>query len=226
MRFTEITAVTLTDSVVEQIRTMIIRQELQVGDHLPSERRLCELLNVSRTVVREANNRLAEMGIITRKPGRASVVEGINKPLRRAMDFLVTSGETNMGNVIEIRRVLETEAARQAAARAADDQIAAMRKALLDFEEHKGPEEDQRFHMAIANAKGNPLFAFVLEALIDLVNGLRRKTLAFEEGVKLACLTHRGVFEAIIAHDEEQAVVMIRRHLDHAEALLKSSIKS
>lgn len=223
MVFQEITAVSLTDSVVEQIKNMIVKQEIKVGDHLPPERRLCELLGVSRTVIREAVNRLVELGIVIKKPGSGSFVREINRPLRRAMDFLVESGETSMNNIIEIRRTLETEAAALAAQRCGERAKSELYQALLGFETVKGLAEDQQFHLAIANATGNPLFAFVLEALIDLINNMRQRTLSEEEGINLACQTHRGIYQAIIDHDRKRAIEMIRLHLDHAEKILKNS---
>jgi GntR family transcriptional repressor for pyruvate dehydrogenase complex len=142
------------------------------------------------------------------------------------MDFLVKSGEATLNDVIEIRRVLETEAARLAAQRASEDAIAEMQDALAKFErfnDEKAIQEDQRFHIAIANATGNPLFAFVLGALNELLRGLRMRTLAVPKGKDMALKTHYGVLDAIRNRDAERACKMTQMHLDHAEELLRES---
>lgn len=220
-RFKEIQTTNRTEAVVEQIKQMIIKHQLEPNEALPSERKLSEYLGVSRTVIREANNRLVEMGIIRKKQGVGSFVEKLDKPLGRAMDLLINFSETNLGHVIEIRRSLETDAARLAAQRAGAAQLEEIYLSMLAFEQKKGIYEDQRFHLAITNATGNPLFTFVLEALIDGLNDLRKKTLAKDENVEEACLGHRGVYEAIAQRDPERAAKMILMHLDKAEATIR-----
>ena len=50
--------------VAERIGTSIIRGEVAPGDALPSEMRICEMLDVSRTVVREAIRMLTGKGLV------------------------------------------------------------------------------------------------------------------------------------------------------------------
>ena len=218
-RFKEIQTTNRTEAVVEQIKQMIIKHQLEPNEALPSERKLSEYLGVSRTVIREANNRLVEMGIIRKKQGVGSFVEKLDKPLGRAMDLLINFSETNLGHV-------ETDAARLAAQRAGAAQLEEIYLSMLAFEQKKGIYEDQRFHLAITNATGNPLFTFVLEALIDGLNDLRKKTLAKDENVEQAFLGHRGVYEAIAQRDPERAAKMILMHLDKAAATIKKGEKT
>ena len=55
---------------------MVISGGLSPGDRLPPERELCELLGVSRTVVRESLNLVEARGLISIEHGRGAVVSG------------------------------------------------------------------------------------------------------------------------------------------------------
>ncbi len=64
----------VSDVVFDQLRDRIVNQELKAGAELPSERLLCELLNVSRNGLREAIKRLQQAGLIEVRHGGATTV--------------------------------------------------------------------------------------------------------------------------------------------------------
>lgn len=64
----------LSDVVFDQLRDRIVRQELKAGEELPSERLLCELLDVSRNAVREAIKRLQQAGLVQVRHGGATTI--------------------------------------------------------------------------------------------------------------------------------------------------------
>lgn len=63
-----------TESAVDALKRYIIENELNPGDALPTEARLCEILDVSRTSVREALRRLEALDIVSSQQGRGSFV--------------------------------------------------------------------------------------------------------------------------------------------------------
>ena len=68
---------TIVFNIVEQILGQIQADALQVGDRLPTERRLMEMLHVSRASVREAMQTLTGMGIIEARAGAGTFVKAI-----------------------------------------------------------------------------------------------------------------------------------------------------
>ena len=55
-----------------EIRAYITRNNLQPGDLLPSEQAMCEMLGVSRNVLREAIKSMELMGMAQSRPGRGT----------------------------------------------------------------------------------------------------------------------------------------------------------
>ena len=61
-----------------EIRSYIITHELKAGDSLPTEQAMCQMLGVSRNVLREAIKSMELMGMIQSCPGRGTVVKEFN----------------------------------------------------------------------------------------------------------------------------------------------------
>jgi GntR family transcriptional regulator len=67
---------TLTEIAEQELRQAITRGTFQRGTQLPTEAELCQLLGVSRTVVREALRILEEDGLVARRHGVGTFVRG------------------------------------------------------------------------------------------------------------------------------------------------------
>jgi DNA-binding GntR family transcriptional regulator len=65
---------TLTKIALEEIRQAILGGSFRSGSRLPSESKLCDMLGVSRTVVREALRVLEEDGLVARRHGVGTFV--------------------------------------------------------------------------------------------------------------------------------------------------------
>src|SRR2546428_3285725 len=67
------------DEVFEQIVADVVGGELAPGETLPSERRLAEVLRVSRPAVREALQRMAQAGLVEVRQGDATTVRDFRR---------------------------------------------------------------------------------------------------------------------------------------------------
>src|SRR3954470_8875018 len=67
------------DEVFEQIVAEVVGGELAPGAVLPSERRLAEVLRVSRPAVREAVQRMAQAGLVEVRQGEATPVRDFRR---------------------------------------------------------------------------------------------------------------------------------------------------
>jgi DNA-binding GntR family transcriptional regulator len=186
------------------IRDQIITLELRPGAVI-EEARLREELDLGRTPIREALQRLAHEKLVTFVPHRGTFVCDINI--------------TDLGRLTEVRTELEGYAARLAAERATPPERTLMREMVdhvpLDAERHFDPlmQLDQRVHRLIYQAAHNSFLSTVLEEHFNLT--LRLWFLVRDRGVRLkdAVREHRDALTAIVNRDGKAAEAIMRRHV-------------
>lgn len=95
------------EDVFEQIVAEVLSGDMAPGAALPSERRLAEVLGVSRPAVREAIKRLTEAGLVEVRQGEATTVRDFRRHagLDLLPRLLVRGGEVD---VSVVRSILET----------------------------------------------------------------------------------------------------------------------
>ncbi len=170
----------LADVVAERIEQLIVDGVLKPGQALPSERRLCEKLGISRPALREGLRILRGKGIIDTQHGRGSQVSQLSSPAETsAWMHLFSSQPKTIYDLLEVRALLEGEAARLAALRGTDadfhlisrryeEMIAAHGSpGACDSREHA--RLDLAFHLAICDASHNPVLVHTLQSLTDLM---------------------------------------------------------
>jgi DNA-binding GntR family transcriptional regulator len=194
----------LTDIAFDRIRTAILTRNLEPGTRV-SEAMLGDMLQVSKTPVREALLRLCHVGL----------VEPTTRGLR-----VVLPNPTSIRNAYEVRTGLETMAAQLAADRATDKQQAEITSAAansLQFAKAADAEAfahwDQAFHLSVAAASGNELLAKTVEDSVILAFTLRsRDVLALDDSVRCG-RHHVAISRTIKKGDGEQASKLMREHI-------------
>ena len=218
----------LFESVLGQLETLIHEGQLNAGDRLPSERALSEMLQVSRPSVREALRVLDAMDIITVKTGVGSsggtkISDKLGPMISRLMRLYMALGHFDLDNVLETRRLLEEEAAREAATKRTDEQLAGMDKLLAGMDDLLGDRErylalDGKFHVAVALASSNPLLAHLMGSMRDAVTENLVKAHIEESNwetlARKAQQNHRKLVEALRAGDRDAAAQCINQHVD------------
>src|ERR1700760_3981963 len=156
----------LTDIAFDRIRTAILTRSLEPGTRV-SEAMLGEMLQVSKTPVREALLRLCHVGL----------VEPTTRGLR-----VVLPNPTSVRNAYEVRTGLETVAAQLAASRSPGNQQAETAPAAansLQYAKAADAENfarwDRIFHVSVAEASGNELLAKAVEDSVILAFTLRSR---------------------------------------------------
>jgi GntR family transcriptional regulator, transcriptional repressor for pyruvate dehydrogenase complex len=126
MALTPVVRRSATDEVFEQILSDVVAGELTAGESLPSERRLAELLGVSRPVVREALQRMAQTGLVEVRQGGSTTVRNFGRfaGLDLLPRLLVRNGELDLAvarSILEARLSVGPDLAALAASRGSDD---------------------------------------------------------------------------------------------------------
>lgn len=218
----------LADRSYSDIVKLIGDRNLVVGDRLPAESQLCNLLGVSRTVIREALTRLASDGVTESRRGAGSFVTRLpSKLLNQHMPASELS--TTLGSY-EVRFVLEAEGARLASLRrSADDmanienQLDILIKALRS--NSNGDDEDMGLHRAIMTATGNQAFVTSFDALSGDISRVMRAGIHIsrsrsEDAIQTMIQEHSAIVEAIRLRDPDRAALAMRWHLSQGRIRL------
>lgn len=218
----------LSDQLYGQIFEQIVSGRYAVGDQLPPEKDICEAFGVSRPVVREALLRLRADGLITSHQGLGTFVS--HQPAPRIKSFASAKDVAAYLRCQEVRISLEGDAARLAAERRTDEQLARIVEAHEVFahsvqEGRMVAEEDLAFHMRIAEASGNEFYPQVLESIHEAMMGFMRLTLnltrtSSKQRAQRVLDEHRAVLDAIRERDGELARVAMQFHLSQARQRL------
>ena len=220
------------EEVVEQLKMMLTAGELKPGDKLPSERDMAESLGVSRASVREALTTLEAIGILEIKPGEGTFVKHTADAETFAPLTLVLTVERNSGaQLMEVRRVLETEIAALAAERATNDNLNKIEASLDQMKgalnTHDAVETDLRFHFAIAEATQNTILVRLINTIADLMHhtfkGKRETMYAHSPSSQRIIHEHEAIYQAIKKGAPEEARAKMLEHINHVETEIEKN---
>ncbi len=217
------TGETLSRQVVGKLIDMITQERFATGTLLPSERELCSMLGVSRTVIREALQVLAARGIVTIRQGTGVLVGSPSGgPMRDFLELLLRREGVTLAELLEVRRLLEVEVAGLAAQRSLPSDHAAMSRSVHELETQPGSPEgyvqaDFEFHQLIIRAARNRLLTTVTHPITDLLRASRIASFRGAVSIDRTVHEHAAILHAIERHDYEAARDAMRVHLAHTE---------
>lgn len=204
-------AASFADRAYYAIRELIVTLELPPGA-VVREPELTERLGIGRTPVREALRRLAQERLVEVFP-------------RRGM-FVTKVDVRDLARLCEVRLALEPEAARLAAERATQADLAELREVLaeLDGRRKRDPRSlidlDERIHRAIYHASHNPYLAETLEQYY--AHALRIWMVALSRtDIGAAVGGHHAVLEAVVRGDGARAERLMREHVESFEEAVR-----
>jgi GntR family transcriptional regulator, transcriptional repressor for pyruvate dehydrogenase complex len=162
------------EQILLQIEEAIMDGRLKPGDRLPPERDLAQTFGVSRASVREALRVLEMFGVINARrgtgPDAGSVVaDSAQNGLESALRLHVGLLRIPTKDMVEVRAVLEQQAALKAAERADDKTTRRLHEIVEGMRTATAIDEfnglDTEFHVELARVSGNALLPVLMEAL-------------------------------------------------------------
>jgi GntR family transcriptional regulator, transcriptional repressor for pyruvate dehydrogenase complex len=211
--------------ILQELVHFIKKKNLQRGDQIPPERKLAEMMEVSRPVIREAFSILQWLGVVNRKPGAG--IRFIKLP---EGDFVSPSGillfseGEDYSELFEVRSLLEKEAAVLAAKRRNSEDLGKMEmwleKSVLALKAgQSGIEELFQFHRSIMLASNNPLLVKIYDAISDALRQAmefsHRRTLTVDGEPEKGIEEHQKIFLAIKSGNSVKARQAVLKHLEH-----------
>ena len=195
----------LPDHVYAVLKQRILTCALAPGERL-IEKQLCAELSVSRTPVREALNRLSHEELVSFQPHAGYRVAAISIAAFR--------------NLVELRSLVEREAAGLAATRASPAQAAGLRElATIAFD----PNDDRgfveycranaRFHLAVVRCAANPMLENIVMSALDLYQRPTYLRVGRQKDPTNPSAKHRAIAQAIAKGDAEAARTIMFQHV-------------
>jgi GntR family transcriptional repressor for pyruvate dehydrogenase complex len=202
------------DEVFDQIIDDVVSGEFAPGESLPSERKLAEVLGVSRPAVREALQRVAQAGLVEVRQGDATTVRDYRRhaSLDLLPRLLLPRGELDPGvarSVLEARLLIGPKVAALAAERAGARIGAALREAITGLTEDEDPVLRQKhalvFWDRIVDGADSIVFRLMFNSLRASYEPALTALATVMEAEVCQVEIYRAVADAIVAGDADAA---------------------
>lgn len=198
------------DEVFDQILSEVVEGEIAAGESLPSERRLAEVLGVSRPAVREALSRMAQARLVDVRHGGATTV----REFRRAAGLdllprlLVRNGDLDVAvarSILEARLAIAPEVASLAGERGTDTLPGVLDEAIASLEAAEDPVARQRaaltFWDHVVDAADSVVFRLMFNSLRAAYEPAIEALAVLMEAEVSQIDAYRAVRDALAAHD-------------------------
>ena len=225
--------------VVEQIQEAIIDGQLKVGDRLPAERELKEMLQTSRSTLREALRVLEQKGLIEIKLGMGggAIVKAVTSDLvAESLDLMIRSQRVSLRHIAEFRERVEGDVVVLATLRMQSDDKTMLRK-LLDKARQcaqRGIDgvsdfltADKNIHLCFAKITGNPIYISILKTVHENIRRYYDEYLVMEEPeMKENLKDLEEVVAAMEKGDAETAESIARAHVSRFNGYMERREKA
>lgn len=200
----------LIQETYEALREEILSHRIGPGVKLTAEH-LAVTLNVSRTPVRQALERLFQEGYVVKIPARGF--------------FVAEMKASEVEDLYDIRCALETHALNKSLTKGISAQdlrkLTALNNRYAELTTDERSEADHQFHLALASLSGNQAIEKMLQDIHDRLNFRRRYdgywywSAKGPRGIEAAA-QHQKVLEAIAKGKKSEAVQQLRKHIESA----------
>jgi len=167
---------TLYDNIMQQMITAIKENHWAPGSKLPGEQALAATFGVSRASIREVLKALGYSGILESRPGQGTFLSPeADKILNSTQMTAAVFSEYSYTELLQIRRLLEGQAACWAAERATPEDIKRLEEILKGEERGESLYEvHDKFHLALVELSGNRLLMKLLDSMRAEILAQRR----------------------------------------------------
>lgn len=224
----------LSEGVRKYLEEAILSGKYRAHEKLPTETELCKSFGVSRTVIREALNKLKSQGFLQSITGRGTFVlpydfSHVNTAIER-FGMLNTDKDVAV-SLLQLRTLIELECTERLARNPVEPVCAKLEKTVEQMADlmKAGPRKrwefndlDEAFHRILIESSGNPVFVMLFDVLRRTITypfDQEHFPVSSEEIMEKTHAYHSGILQRIKARDPEGARQAIRSHLDYATEL-------
>jgi len=217
-----------------QIFNAIKKGEYCIGDKLPSEKKIAEMMGVSRPTIRDALGVLRLLGLIDTKNGYGTYVKSNELEATPFASSTVVQNlfalETNTFEMFEARKIIEPAIAEFAVTMLNEKSLEPITSAFNQMENAiKSPNFDEyhtankKFHNAIALATNNGMMIKIMSSLLTLFTEselgveLRRRYLTDEKYRWKSLEKHKAILEDITHRNVNKIKNSFNDHFEQVE---------
>lgn len=216
----------LVDKVEANLEELLQSRKLKVGDVIPKEVELVELLGVSRTVIREAITRLRTMGIVESKKKKGSVITSpdIVGIMSKSMNPYILDEDT-LREIFELRLVLEIGMADLIFQKITQKDIDELKEIVKNepssSESHLfNIEHEINFHGKLYEITGNKTLKSFQKMLLPIFDYVHNSGLLKKDLPQKKFVSHKGLVDILENGSPELFRNGMRNHLENHFARL------
>jgi len=204
--------------IYDALRLGVIEGLLAPGDEL-TESQIAAALQLSRTPIREALQRLETEGWVKRVQGRGMVVT----------DF----SEKDVRDLYLMRSVLEGLAVTLALPNLTDDALNRLKWIIDEMELHTSRDnreavaaKNKEFHWRLVELSGSRHIVAVLRSVYEQIDRVRESSLWVPGRMQKAFEEHLAIYQALAKRDTEHAAELVRQHVVAVGEVLVSRMRT
>ncbi|SHJ33585.1 FadR/GntR family transcriptional regulator [Parasporobacterium paucivorans] len=215
----------LYEQVVDQVKYLIDKGELKIGDPLPSVDELAQMVGVGRSTVREALVVLEAIGCIRTARGKVAVITGTTQQVETPLDPLdmLENYKNRFQLVQEYNMILEPAVASLAAKKATDEDIERLGRNIEQMKEALKKRNSQNtveqlsmeFHLILMEIVRNPYILNIFNLTKQIEKDNRKVVLKVDNRIDDTVSEHYEIYLAIKDHDEEKAFKAMMKHVQN-----------
>lgn len=213
------------ERVTENLMQSISKKTIKIGEQLPPEKDLAELLGVSRGSLRESLAIMEFLGIVKNKKKRRIVVRDRVRAENLFSLISISDKKELIYDLIEFRKVFEPLCAEFACLRATGNELIAIKEGIMRLEHERDSDMilkgNQAFHIGIAMATHNSVLALIQELLMHVVDSFRKSRPYSRERSRQVYEEHLKLYEALSGRDVTRAKKLMLRHILDSEKEIK-----
>lgn len=220
-----INRIPVTTQIAESIKDSIIKGQFKIGEKLPAEQKLCDILGVSRSSIREAMKELQAQGFVELKSGRGAFVRD-NQPhdYESLRNWFIESAPS-LEEFNQVRQSIEPSVVALATKNATKKEIQELKDlhekfifANIENNTSKLANLDEQFHTQIIKMAHNSIFTQINKLVVVGLRKYRIKAIALKENSSNTIKEHERIYNAIEQRNIEESKSAMIDHLQMSKA--------
>ncbi len=210
------------EAIIQELRSLIDSGHIPKGGKLPAERKLAQILNVSRPSLRVAIKALSLLGILDNRQGDGTYLTNSDQWSIEPLSIILSVKKGALLDIFEARESIENSCAGFAALRRDEEDLNELQKALdnmhANFDDpDKYIGHDLDFHKAVIIAAKNLVFVDLMEKIYKLLVDTRNKNRKYPSELyqEKNFQQHVAIFEGIKNGNLQKATTAMAHHMRH-----------